>query len=156
MRTHTVRANQISQIDQIMYEIVWHAQKQITHTLIQPHIDLTLPQLMTLFAVRQAGSCRMSDLAEQTRQSAGTLTGIVDRLIADNLLDRARNVSDRRVIEVALTPQGERRLTEAVAAHRSEMQHSLEQFSDNELDQFLGLLDRFRARLHQDVPVQTG
>ena len=118
MRTSITRANQINQIDQIMYEIVWHAQKQITHTLTQPQIDLTLPQLMTLFAVRHAGSCRMSELAEQTRQSAGTLTGIVDRLIADGLLDRARNVSDRRVIEVALTPEGERRLTEAKCSIR--------------------------------------
>lgn len=151
MRASITRANQINQIDQIMYEIVWHAQKQITHTLTQPQIDLTLPQLMTLFAVRHAGSCRMSELAEQTRQSAGTLTGIVDRLIADGLLDRARNVSDRRVIEVALTPEGERRLTEAVAAHRGEMQYSLEQFSDNELDQFWGLLDRFRTGLHHDM-----
>ena len=35
-----------------------------------------MPQMVTLFAIRGAGTCRMSELAETTQQSAGTLTGI--------------------------------------------------------------------------------
>ncbi|KAB8141810.1 MarR family transcriptional regulator [Chloroflexia bacterium SDU3-3] len=153
MNSPVARTSQIGMIDQMMYAIVWHSQKQITHTLTQPEIDLTLPQLMTLFAVQNSGPCRMSLLADLTRQSAGTLTGIVDRLIADGLLERARNVNDRRVIEVALTAEGERRLNGAVGARREEMQKALNMFTDTDLSEFAQFLQRFLDRLHHNTPI---
>ena len=152
MNATATREDHIEMIDQLMYELVWHAQKQITHTLIQPSIDLTLPQLMTLFAVQHNGPCRMSALADLTRQSAGTLTGIVDRLIDDGLLERARSVSDRRVIEVALTTEGAQRLNDAVYARQIEMRQALERFSEGELMAFGQLLNRFLDYMHIDIP----
>lgn len=153
MNSTANRADHVEAIDHLMYEIVWHAQKQITHTLTQPAIDLTLPQLTTLLAVQQSSSCRMSVLAELTRQSAGTLTGIVDRLIDDQLLERTRSVNDRRVIDITLTAEGKRRLSDALVARQSEMQHALAQFSNGELHDFAYLLDRFLSSLHHEVPV---
>src|SRR5919198_3821475 len=97
----------VDKIDRIFRELTWHGQKHAIHTLTRPEIGLTMPQMMTLLAIHDSGSCRMGVLADATQQSGGTLTGIIDRLIDDGLVERVRSAGDRRVVEVALTPVGE-------------------------------------------------
>lgn len=143
MKRKSSREDQIALIDRIMRELVWHSQKQASHTLTRPEIALTLPQMITLFAIHGSGTCRMSTLAEITQQSAGTLTGIVDRLIDDGLVERARSASDRRVVEVMLTENGERRLREATNARQDDVRQVLESFDDTDLAEFQRLLQRF-------------
>lgn len=138
------RAAHIAAIDKVVRQITWQGQKQSLHTLSRPEIALTMPQMVTMFAIRQAGSCRMSDLAEVTQQSAGTLTGIVDRLIDDGLVGRVRDVEDRRVVQVALTPAGIERLERVEAARCADMAQMLARFS---LDQLRNLEDLLRLLL---------
>jgi len=135
----------LESIDGVIRMILWHAQKQALHTLSRPEIDLTLPQMVTLFAIHGAHTRRMSDLADVTQQSAGTLTGIVDRLIDDGLVERVRDVSDRRVVHVALTPAGDARLSTVEVARRDDMAHILAAFDDDELHTLSHLLRRFLA-----------
>jgi DNA-binding MarR family transcriptional regulator len=133
----------LDSIDGLLRMLIWHAQKQASHTLSRPEIGLTLPQMMTLYAIHGAQTCRMSDLADVTQQSAGTLTGIVDRLIDDGLVERVRDVTDRRVVHVALTPAGTARLSAVETARRDDMAHTLEAFDDDELRALARLLHRF-------------
>lgn len=140
MADHTTQQARVAEIDRIMREIGWHTQKQSAHMLARPEIDLTLPQMITLFAIHDSGTCRMSTLAEVTQQSAGTLTGIVDRLIDDGLVARVRNASDRRVVEVTLTPEGERRLQLVTAARHEDMSRILGRFDRDDLSELERLL----------------
>jgi DNA-binding MarR family transcriptional regulator len=133
MTEQELRDNRIITIDQLLREITWFGQKQAMHMLTHPDIGLTLPQMITLFAIHERGTCRMSDLAESTQQSAGTLTGIVDRLIADGLVTRVRNTTDRRVVEVTLTPEGEVRLQRVIQARYEDAERMFGHFSDDEL-----------------------
>jgi DNA-binding MarR family transcriptional regulator len=52
------------------------------------------------------GPRRMSDLASCAQTSQASLTGIVDRLEERGLVERERNLEDRRVVEVRLTEEG--------------------------------------------------
>lgn len=140
MNDMSERAQQIAEIDHMVRQITWHGQKISLHTLSQPDIGLTIPQMVTLFAIRGAGTCRMSELAEATQQSAGTLTGIVDRLIDDNLVYRVRDSEDRRVVQVALTAEGERRLARAVDARHHDMERMLTLFSNIQINELQSLL----------------
>lgn len=133
MHDHNPRSHHTSAIDDIVRQITWQSQKQLLQTLSRPEINLTLPQMVTLFAIREAGVCRMSELAEITQQSAGTLTGIVDRLIDEHLVGRVRDVEDRRVVQVMLTRQGEQRLALVEAARRADMDRILARFSLEQL-----------------------
>jgi len=142
MTERMTRDSQIRDIDQLVRDVTWHIQKLVTHVLTDPTIDLTLPQLITLLAIDQSGTCRMTNLAELTQQSAGTLTGIVDRLIDDKLVERTRNAGDRRVVEVMLTPHGVQRLQGAIEASQISTNHLLSDFSDSELQYFGILLQR--------------
>jgi DNA-binding MarR family transcriptional regulator len=139
----------VAEIDRMMRELGWHVQKQSTHTLARPDIDLTLPQMITLFAIHESGTCRMSTLAELTQQSAGTLTGIVDRLIDDALVARVRNTTDRRVVEVTLTPEGEQRLQQVVMARFDDMGRILSHFSDEDLALLERLLRQFLSGIEE-------
>jgi len=140
MNEQEARAHHTHVIDDIVRQITWQSQKQLLQTLSRPEIGLTLPQMVTLFAIREAGLCRMSDLADITQQSAGTLTGIVDRLIEENLVGRVRDAEDRRVVQVMLTRQGEQRLALVEEARRADMDRILSRFSLEQLQDLAQLL----------------
>lgn len=144
------RTERIAAIDLVVRQITWQGQKQSLQTLSRPEIALTMPQMITLFAIRAARTCRMSELAEITQQSAGTLTGIVDRLIEDGLVGRVRDVEDRRVVQVALTPQGEERLCRVETARREDMARMLRYLDDEQLTDLESLL-RLLLRGLQDL-----
>jgi len=133
----------VDKIDRIFRELTWHGQKHAIQTLTRPEIGLTMPQMVTLLAIHDSGSCRMGSLADVTQQSGGTLTGIVDRLIDDGLVERVRSAADRRVIEVTLTPEGRARVEGVLAARRGDMEQILTNFSDYDLEHFEALLAQF-------------
>jgi DNA-binding MarR family transcriptional regulator len=70
-------------------------------------LDLSAPQVHTLLALGHEGALAMGDLARRVAVTEKTVTGLVDRLERDGLVRRLRDAQDRRVIHVALTPQGE-------------------------------------------------
>jgi DNA-binding MarR family transcriptional regulator len=140
MDTIIARSERIATIDGIMRQLTWRGHKQSLLTLNQPDIALTMPQMMTMFAIQAAGTCRMSELAEVTQQSAGTLTGIVDRLIVDGLAARVRDADDRRVVQVALTAAGTERLARVEKARHEDMALMLQHFNEEQLEQIEMLL----------------
>jgi DNA-binding MarR family transcriptional regulator len=151
MTERVTRDEQIAAIDQLIDEVTWQAQKQAIQTLMQPELDLTMPQMVTLLVIRQHGSCRMGTLVEATRQSGGTVTGIVDRLIQDGLVERAHAADDRRAVEVKLTAAGEERSRRVIAARHEDMCRILARFGDDQLAEFAHLLRLFTEALQDDV-----
>ena len=152
MTERATRDKRVQAINRLIYEITWHVQKQAIRTLMRPDIDLTMPQLVALFAIYDSGTCRMGALAEATRQSGGTITGIVDRLIECGLVARAQNAHDRRVVEVALTPEGETRVRRAIGARYTDMDRILALFGEGQLAQFEQLLRLFMRGVYSSVP----
>jgi DNA-binding MarR family transcriptional regulator len=156
MDQHTMREDCVATIDDIVRHITWQSHKQLLQTLSRPDIALTMPQMVTLFAIRDAGTCRMSELADITQQSAGTLTGIVDRLIEDNLVGRVRDVDDRRVVQVTLTASGEERLAMVEQARREDMERMLHRFSLTQLGQLEELLRLLLAGIQDMLLLEHG
>lgn len=156
MNQPEARAERVAAIDDIVRHITWQSHKQLLQTLSRPDIALTLPQMVTLFAIRDAGTCRMSDLADITQQSAGTLTGIVDRLIDDDLVGRVRDVDDRRVVQVTLTPTGEQRLAMVEQARREDMEQMLNRFSLAQLGELEELLRLLLAGIQDMLAPEQG
>ena len=66
----------------------------------------TLPRFDVLSALeRHAGGLLMGELSRHLMVSNGNVTGIVERLVADGLVERLAVEGDRRAILVRLTPQ---------------------------------------------------
>lgn len=74
-------------------------------------LDLTLPQLRALFAVRRQAGCTVSELAEALGQRLAATSALVGRLVRAGLLRRVDDQDDRRRIRLALTDDAERMLT---------------------------------------------
>lgn len=154
MTERAAHAARVEAIDRIFRELTWHGQKHAIHTLTRPEIGLTMPQMVTLLAIHDRGSCRMGTLADATQQSGGTLTGIVDRLIDDGLVERVRSVNDRRVIEVTLTSEGRARVHQVLEARHADLERILASFDGRELDEFTDLLAKFLQGVRGALPAE--
>jgi DNA-binding MarR family transcriptional regulator len=151
MTERVTRDEQIAAIDRMIDEVAWEAQKQAGQTLARPDLNLTLPQMITLMAIRAHGPCRMGILVGATRQSGGTVTGIVDRLFAGGLVARVPATDDRRAVEVALTAAGEERARQVGIARHADMCRILAHFDDGELAEFERLLRRFTLAVRDEL-----
>ncbi|WP_346101951.1 MarR family winged helix-turn-helix transcriptional regulator [Nonomuraea maheshkhaliensis] len=68
--------------------------------------NLTMRQLKVILILSTTGSASGQDLAHNLGVGLGTVTGIVDRLVAHGLVGRHEDPHDRRVRRVQLTPAG--------------------------------------------------
>ena len=77
---------------------------------------------------------RMSELADRLLLSRSGATRLVDRLVADGLVERVTCDDDRRGQWAALTDGGRRRLRDAAPTHlRGVSEHFLDRLSADEL-----------------------
>jgi DNA-binding MarR family transcriptional regulator len=76
---------------------------------------LTLPQLVVLAAVRAQGEVTSARLSAAVSLSPATVTMVLDNLEARGLVERYRNLDDRRVVHSRLTAKGSDVLAKAPA-----------------------------------------
>lgn len=68
---------------------------------------LTGPQLVALRTIARKGPTTPSQLAKEISLSQATITGIIDRLAARQLVKRRRSSKDRRHVSVSITSAGQ-------------------------------------------------
>jgi len=81
---------------------------------------LTLPQVLFLTRLRQAGESTPSELAERLNMSLPAASQMVDRLFKLGFLTRREDEADRRRKRLAVTPAAERMLDKLVRARAAE------------------------------------
>ena len=81
---------------------------------------LTLPQVLFLTRLRQAGESTPSELAERLNMSPPAVSQMVDRLFKLGFLTRSEDAGDRRRKRLAVTPAAERMLDKLVSARAAE------------------------------------
>ncbi len=84
---------------------------RLTNALLQE--NLNMPQYNALVVIDQTGEITMGNLAKRLRVTMGAATNIVDRLLKAKYVVRERSDTDRRVVNVRLTPEGENILRES-------------------------------------------
>ena len=78
----------------------------------------TLPRFDVMAALsREPVGLRMSELSSVLRVSNGNVTGIVDRLVEDGLVERRAVKGDRRSSRVALTERGRTEFARMARVH---------------------------------------
>ena len=107
--------------------------------------DLPLAEFDVLFqlAVADGKRLRMNELAERVLLSRAGITRLIDRLVADGLVSRAKCESDARGFFAVLTELGGARLEAAAPNHRAAVRRFfLARFTPQELELLANLLDR--------------
>ncbi|OGU21428.1 MAG: MarR family transcriptional regulator [Hydrogenophilales bacterium RIFOXYD1_FULL_62_11] len=84
-------------------------------------LGLTPPQFDIIATLGNTRGMTATVLGEKTLITKGTLTGVVDRLVARGWVERAAHDSDRRCQIVRLTPSGEALFAQAFPAHMAHL-----------------------------------
>jgi DNA-binding MarR family transcriptional regulator len=117
--------------------------RHLAHTF-----GLTGPQLVCLRTVGARGKMTPSELAKEVSLSQATITGIIDRLAARQLVARERSTNDRRLVSVvisaagrALIDQAPSPLQERFAARLSELSMAEQENIQDTLARIVRMMD---------------
>ncbi len=137
-------------LDQGLRRLMWLEQKRFGQILAEH--KLTVPQFLVLVNLIHAEhGCPMSDLADKLFQSNATMTGIVDRLVAEKLVVRTRGgESDRRRVLVQLTPKGRTQLERANLTRREQVRHALAKLPPEDVAIFARSLNAYLDELEKE------
>lgn len=106
-------------------------------------LALTDYDVLVQLSAAEERRLRMSELADVLLLSRSGVTRLVDRLVADGLVERVTCESDRRGQWASLTPAGYERLRRATPTHlRGIARHFLDRLSTEELAALGSSLDR--------------
>ncbi len=105
-------------------------------------LDLTGTQWHPLIHVRN-GCNTVAGCAREMQIDAGAMTRMLDRIEAKGLLTRERSVTDRRVVNLTLTPKGVEVAAQIPHVLSEVLNEHLRGFSADEFALFLKLLQRF-------------
>jgi DNA-binding MarR family transcriptional regulator len=78
-------------------------------------LGVSMAQLHIMFTLQRSGEMTMSRLADVLNVSDSNATGLIDRLEERGFIERQRVSTDRRVVLVRVTPDGEAMLREVDA-----------------------------------------
>jgi DNA-binding MarR family transcriptional regulator len=108
--------------------------------------DVTLPRfdLMAQLDKSQNGMT-LGELSQRMMVSNGNVTGLVDRLVEQKLIERRQSPTDRRSMRVNLTPEGRKVFRAMARTHEGWIAEIFEGLSRNEIDQLMQLLAKAKA-----------
>ncbi len=119
-----------------------------------PLPDLTMPQFRIAVLLFLGGSTRMSCIAQMLGVSLATATGIVDRLVEQDIVQRQHDIEDRRVVLCQLSSHGKEELGQVWQSLRSRAKEMLMIIPESDLSsigQALTLLLRAGKTLKANI-----
>jgi len=119
MTTVAAQPDIVSQILEQLEPLIARQRKAVAQQGCFRTISST--QLHVLLLLESQGPTQMSRLAEQLDVSLPNVTGIVERMVERNLLERTRSDDDRRIVEVAVTETGRETVEEIDMIRRSQL-----------------------------------
>lgn len=129
-------------MEQLLSLFLKHASKPLLFDseLNELEKKATRSELMALLMLRQRERSTMSQLAVDLGTPVSTLTNIGQRLSKRGWIERTRDASDKRVILVTLTPEGEVLADRTLAIITSMLQRVEDALTSEEMQQFIPLL----------------
>lgn len=106
--------------------------------------DLTPAQFDVIATLGNTQGMTMGDIGEKTLITKGTLTGVVDRLVQKQLVQRSTPADNRRSVIVQLTPEGNRVFEDVFPAHIAHLKERFDHLDAADLEQLRGLLGQLR------------
>lgn len=124
--------------------------KEITDSRVTPS------QLKVLKLVARTNARRIGDVADFLAVSNAAASKAVDRLVKRGLLRRAEAESDRRAVELSLTPEGRTLLAQYEAATNQVLKEVFGGLPQEELRETAEFLDRLSTKMVQEGRTRDG
>jgi len=108
-------------------------------------LKLTPSQFDVIVTLGDTDGMTCADLSDATLVTKGTLTGVLDRLVAKGLIQREAVSGDRRCTRIKLTQKGEALFRKVFAAHIAHIKPFFERaLNQKEVEHLRTLLLRIR------------
>jgi DNA-binding MarR family transcriptional regulator len=118
---------------------------------LREEFAVTLPRFDLMAALdRTPAGLTMGELSARLKVSNGNVTGVVERLVGEGLVERTPLPTDRRSYKVALTAAGRIAFAAMAERHAGWIDRLLVDLSDGEIEQLMGLLARLRRTVEQN------
>jgi len=124
----------------------------LVETRLRQHMrtsfDTTLPRFDLMAQLdRHPEGLKMRDLSRLLMVTGGNITGLIDRLVGEGLIERCEDPADRRAYYARLTAEGQRQFREMAGQHEAWVISLLSELSEPEQQQLSQLLGKLKGRL---------
>jgi len=139
--------NQTNFVDNYLLYLLARASEQASrqfHAQVKQH-GLKVPEWRVLAAIADQPS-KIGALAKITLYQQPTLTKVVDRMVADDLVVKSRAKDDKRIVRVQITNKGRAVFEKLQAAALNHENQVLTRYTDQESAHLKGLLKQLIAR----------
>jgi DNA-binding MarR family transcriptional regulator len=114
--------------------------------------DVTLPRFDMMAQLDRAPSgMTLGELSQRMMVSNGNVTGLVDRLVAQGLIDRRPSPTDRRAQLVSLTAEGRRFFRSLARANADWIGEVFAGLSHDEIEELMRLLGKAKTSARKAI-----
>jgi DNA-binding MarR family transcriptional regulator len=114
--------------------------------------DVTLPRFDLMAQLLKAPtSMKLGELSQRLMVSNGNITGLVDRLVEQGLLDRKTSPNDRRAQLVKLTPEGRKTFRTMANEHETWIADIFADLSPSEIKTLMQLLAKVKTSTRRAI-----
>jgi len=114
-------------------------------------LGITATQLNVLKLLQTVGDLSLSELSRRMVATNSTVTGIIDRMVAANLVLREQSATDRRVWKIKLTPQGKVMAKKVDVAPWEILRSAVMALPPAELAQLIETLEKIATHVERSV-----
>jgi DNA-binding MarR family transcriptional regulator len=118
-------------------------------------LGVTATQLSVLKLLHTVDDLSLSALSKQLAATNSTVTGIVDRMVAADLVVREQSADDRRVWKIRLTPHGKAIARKVDVAPWEILRSAVLELPPDELTQLIQTLEKVAGHVARLVNKET-
>jgi DNA-binding MarR family transcriptional regulator len=124
--------------------------ENVIRTRLRETFDTTLPRFDVMAQLyRFPDGMRMGEISQRLMVTGGNITGIIDQLVQEELVERVSDPQDRRAYVARLTEAGKAAFEGMALEHRGWVSDLLGGLTEAEQHQLFELLTKLRDRLHE-------
>lgn len=107
---------------------------------------ITATQSFVIFDLLDHDGSSVKDMAFRIQLDSPAVTGVIDRLVKENLVQRIEDPSDRRSVQIFLTPKGSNLAEELMPMSNKFNRNIKAGFEPDELELFENYLNRLEQK----------
>jgi DNA-binding MarR family transcriptional regulator len=132
----------LDSVAQNMFQALPLLRKRLLHMdVVQAEHGIPLSHVQVLSMLNDGGSLSVSDISHRLGIAKPNITPLVDRLLDMGLVQRQRDETDRRVVNVLITPAGTARLSAIRATITGQVQQQADHLSASEFKELAQALE---------------
>jgi DNA-binding MarR family transcriptional regulator len=141
----SISASTISEVEKklrYIAGIIKQKGREILH-----HYPITAPQFVALQWLLEDGDLTIGELSNKIHLAFSTTTDLIDRMEKNNLVERKRDLKDKRVVRIHLLDKGKTIIHEVIQKRQDYLGEVLENVSTNQVD----ALNEILSLLHEQM-----